>query len=315
MAIQRKLATLIVFCTSFNYLQAQKPEDTKEVKAPLETVYNNPFHSFLLADIMGNISLPTVSKGVPVLGFSPSVAVAPFGISYARLNAQIDFAQGLYTNENTKVLGNYRLDIGFFPIVKKKTKPITFQGSHNGNMYTWQFDVKRNFCFGLVGSYAAGKSFFQTGNDPNTSLYWRNAQNPKGNLVTLPISFEHTSLGIGMITTAWAKNRVTTEQGHKITRRYKAFTHVSLNIVKLNSISHDDSIKLAPQSGFQVLYPVIEKKRNYGLVLRGYFRRKLLSMSVEMGSNPGIEYRFDNGSAPINLNRTYFKISMGIGWM
>ena len=311
------LISLFLQITTFTLGKAQvnNPTDTKEVKTVSENVYNNPNHTFWGFDCNGITQIPTVAGGSPLLGLHAKAFFAPKASIYIAAHVQGFTSVGLSTDEKSAFESSAQLEFAAYPFKKEKVKFITYQTSEKGLMYTWQYPIKRNFRFGFIAGANAGKRYTQTGTDEFTAITWGNANEPNGNKLTLPETYSEASAGVALMTTAWSKSSIILPNGKQVYKRYKALTMISLSYVHLLASSYDNSIRVQSKGGTRSYFPMVTNLKNRGLKLQGDFRRKWLSLKIEAGISTGPNYRFSESEGTSLLNRSYFGLGFGFGWM
>lgn len=295
--------------------QVNNPTDTKEVKTVSENVYNNPNHTFWGFDCNGITQVPTVAGGSPLLGLHAKAFFTPKAFIYVAAHVQGFTSLGLSTDEKSAFESSAQVEFALLPFKKEKVKFITYQTSEKGLMYTWQYPIKRNFRFGFIAGANRGKRYIQTGSDEFTAITWGNANNPNGNKLSLPETFSEASAGLALMTTAWSKSSILLPNGKQVFKRYKALTMVSLSYVHLLADSYDNSMQIRSKGGIRDYFPMVTSSKQRGLKLQGDFRRKWLSLKIEAGISTGPNYRFSESERASFLNRSYFGLGFGFGWM
>ena len=260
-------------------------------------------------------TIPSVSGGIPLPGLQANAFIIPKSILFLSGQVRAISSLGLYTQKGQFGLASAQLELGLFPFKKEIVKQLTFQTSEKGLMYTWRYPVKRNFRFGFVAGINTGSRYVQTGNDEATGIYWNGATDPRGNKLSLPFSFTDWSLGLGLMTIAWAKTSILLPNGDEVKKRYKALTVIRLSYVRLQDYSIPSNMEVETRGVTRNYQPQITDLQKWGIQFQGDFRRKWLSLLLTAGVATGPNYRFAEGEGGSFLNRTYVGLGAGFGWM
>lgn len=289
------------------------------INGRLTVKYNDPTRMKMSILAGGTMEIQGVSGSVALPGASVDVHLRPVNwfVLHGALSQQFQFGWQFQKIQDTR-----NLELGGRLYLKKyvlaKTK--TFTAGNKAWNYDFLFPVKVFWNLGLSGSYRYGNGIFNSGDDPNTSIRFKNLNNNQILFLkkaAVPYTFSEVSVGFAVNTASNLKVVAHLPFGQEKARRMKTYTEFRAELVFGTHMRIDSTITRKPgETANYINYNVlVQRKENLGFKFQGVFRRKWYGFKVEAGVRPGIHYRFSQNEKDAILDRSYLIFGLGIGWM
>jgi hypothetical protein len=290
------------------------------MKGRIKEIYNQPLKmkvsllaggAFEITGLEGGVFLPVTFAD---LHFRPS--------KWASIHCGV-VNQHQFGWQYQKISDTRSLEVGARIFLRRntidKSKEFTV-GEFDWNV-DFQHPVKVLWNLGISGNYRQGRGAFNSGQDPNTSIRFKNKFNDEIgflNQVAVPYSFKEFAVGFVLNTSSAMKLKATLPGNIIRTRRMHTFTEFRAELVYGTPVKYDTSVYVKPSEDatkYQEYSVMILKTHNFGYRITGFFRRKLIGLKIEAGMRPGVEYHFSGRTENSFLNRSYLQVGFGFGWM
>lgn len=316
--MRREVAILILLFIKCAFTANAQYEDTLKGKIDIE--YNHP--RYFKVSLLGGLALETSTMdggGMFPQAFAEA-HIRPLKqvILHAGIKYQSNFA---WTYQNIKDVGGIELGGRLYLSNKVVEKNKLFTAGNKQFNYDFFMPVRVGWSLGLCGDIQMGRATFNSGTDKNTGVKFQRegfSEIKFEKQFGFNYSYQTTSVGFVISTATRLKGIVHLPTGALKARRMKSFTEFKVEYIFGLTNNYDTEL-IRESNASPIVYTKYKihvlEKRNSGFRISGFFRRKLLGIKLEAGIKPGIYYRFTGSEKESMVDRSYFNIGIGMGWM
>lgn len=290
------------------------------IQGKIEIRYNEPRRFRIEASAGGQMETQGISGSVMIPAVYAEARIKPTRFLLLHGNVSHQFQLG-WKYQDIMDTRTAELGARIYLRTIRLDKWKTFTAGNGMWNYDYTFPVKVAWDLGISGSYRLGTGVFNSGNTNSTSVRFLNHFDGSTGFLekaAVPYSFSEVSAGFVVSTTSRMKMIAHLPSGAAKARRMKTFTEFRIEAVLANQVDYDSVIVRKPTSDATryFTYDVhIQEQKAWGFRMVGFFRRKWLTMRLETGVRPGINYRFSDSEKPTPIDRSYLMLGFGFGWM
>lgn len=305
---------LLGFTTSLN----AQYDDT--IQGYINIKYNHPrfFKFSALAGLCTETQ--TMEGGVFYPGAFADVHFRP--VRYFMLHGGFKYqANFAWRQQEVKDVTGAEAGIRIFLSNRVAVKHKLFTAGNKAYNYDFFMPVNVGWSMGICADYSAGRATFNSGNDKQTALSFQRETGGNykfENQFAVNYSYRIYSVGFVLSTAARLKGIAKLPTGVSKARRMKSFTEVRVEYLFGTTSDYDTLISIKTNTKPPAIHNYrvrVNETHNSGFRISGLFRRKLIGFKFEAGVKPGIYYRFSGSERPSVLDRSYFLLGFGLGWM
>lgn len=301
--------------------QTVRPSYVDTVPGTIDYIYNKPDKRFILSGLAGFSMEGTTTAGA---FFYPQFwATAHFKpIKYVCLNASISHQlNGSWRRQEIQDTREYEIGARVYLLNFERTVSKGFVATHKMWKYEFLAPLQKSFSLGFLGTVRRGNQIFNTGTFDATAVRFVEQGSSKEQFlsnIAIPYSYSEVTAGITLNTVMWSKFKINLPSDKKRTKRFKTFCEYRLEFMYQSEFNVDTVIFYRPPNTSYTVKNMqvnVLETRNWGWRCVGFWRRKWIGITLEVGSKPGVYYRFTENTKRSFVDQTYLRFGLGLGWM
>ena len=309
---------LLTLCLSSLGIANAQYVDT--IQSVVKIHYNNPGIFVMAANAGVSAETQAVDGGVIHPQDFGEVNFRPFSRFAIHAKATHQFNQ-FWQNQDINDTRTYEATTSIYLTQQTLKKNKVFTAGTKMYNYDFIAPVNVRWNTGIIGGYKQGSGVFNTGFDQSSAVQFSNSESDNRyhlDKIAVPFTFQEVSAGFVVSTNSRFKIDVTLPDGKIKSRRMKTYTQFSVQAVY--GLSYDMAQTVVVRNPKLKNAEMTHNVHSgtiipWGYKLAGTFNRKLTTLKVEAGSKPGAYQRFSGGESPSFVDRSYFSIGLGLGWM